>query len=413
MNAIAVAVPFFFLLMGVEALINRFRQGESGYQLQDTLNNLACGVGNQLVGLVSRLIPLALYGLLYEHVAPLHLPENPATLALAVVAIDLCYYWFHRAGHRVNLFWAGHAVHHQSEEMNLSVALRQSWFVQLISWVFYLPLALIGVSPTHFVIANLVITLYQFWIHTETVGRLWAPLEWVFNTASHHRVHHGTNPRYLDANYAGVFIVWDRLFGTFVPEEEEVVYGTVAPLRSWNPLWANLYYPVAVAKQAFAAKRWRDKLWSAFAPPEWRPQDLGGPVSAPEVSREAQTKYRPSASAATSLYAALHFLPAFGAALALLVVHRDLGPWQSLLVALWVVAGLQAIGGLLEAKRWARPFEVGRLLATLGFALWLPAPWAIAPLALVATSLPALAIFRVGLPQPAAPSAAAPQPQAG
>jgi hypothetical protein len=183
-------------------------------------------------------------------------------------------------------------VHHQSEEYNFSVALRQSWFGQLTSWLFYVPLAIAGFPPAMFLVMTTLNTLYQFFIHTRLVGRL-GPLEYVLNTPSHHRVHHGVNPRYVDRNYAGILIIWDRLFGTFEPEGDEPVYGLVKPLGSFNPLWANLHYWAQMADVARRTRRLRDKLRAFVAPPEWRPADLGGPVVVPEPDRSGPTLLAP------------------------------------------------------------------------------------------------------------------------
>jgi alkylglycerol monooxygenase len=394
--AIALSVPVFFVLMGAEFAWNLLREGDSRYTLQDSLNNLACGIGQQMVGIGAKTLTVAAYALLFDHVALWQLPSTGWVFALALVGADLCYYWFHRAGHRVNVFWAGHAVHHQSEEMNLSVALRQSWFVQIIAWVFYMPLAVLGVPPALFGTAILVITLYQFWIHTEVIRKLWAPLEWLFNTPSHHRAHHGTNPRYLDANYAGMFMLWDRMFGTFVPEEQEVVYGTVAPLRSWNPLWANLYYVAGILRLARECTRWRHKLWAVFAPPEWRPDELGGKVSAPEVSRDEQEKYLVPATLATNVYVSAQFFPALTLATLLLVAHPQLGPEITALLILWALASVQSVGGLLERRPWARPWEAARLAGTAGLGLILGGVWVGVSAGFALLSLVALVAGGVG-----------------
>ena len=168
--------------------------------------------------------------------------------------VDFCFYWFHRIAHEYAAPWATHVVHHQSEEYNLAVALRQSAFEGCFAWVFYLPLAVIGFPPIWYVSMKAINLLYQFWIHTEAIDRL-GPLEWVMNTPSHHRVHHARNPKYLDKNYAGMFIIWDRMFGTFQPEEEQPVYGITKPLQSWNPLWANLAAWVELFEDAWHAPR--------------------------------------------------------------------------------------------------------------------------------------------------------------
>ena len=159
--------------------------------------------------------------------------------ALAIVFYDFCYYWNHRLGHESAMFWASHVVHHQSQRYNLSTALRQSSSGVLLGWVFYVPMAIAGVPPEMFAVAAVVDLLYQYWIHTELIGKLGWFDRW-FASPSNHRVHHAVNDRYIDRNYGGIFMLWDRLFGTFVEESETCTYGTRAPLNSWDPLWANL-----------------------------------------------------------------------------------------------------------------------------------------------------------------------------
>jgi alkylglycerol monooxygenase len=193
----------------------------------------------------------------------------PLTWVFALILGDFIYYWWHRASHRINFMWAGHVIHHQSEEYNLSTALRQSWITQVTAAIFFLPMAVIGIPFEVYFGAVSLNLLYQFWIHTRVIKKM-GPFEWVFNTPSHHRVHHGVNPEYLDKNYAGILIIWDRMFGTFIEEEAEVIYGTVKPIQTWNPIRNNLEYWMELGRRSVAEKRGfvaRIKHW--FAPPEW------------------------------------------------------------------------------------------------------------------------------------------------
>ncbi len=245
-NAIALAIPVFFLLIGLEIWIERRERrldsGRTLYRLNDTINDLACGTIQQLAGVFGKTVLFAGYILIFERFRLATLDTgNWAHWAVAFLGIDFFYYWFHRASHEVNFLWAAHIVHHQSEEYNLSVALRQSAVQQFLGAPFYWPLALLGVPPMMFLALDAFDTLYQFWIHTRTIGRL-GFLDAVLNTPSNHRVHHGSNAKYIDRNHGGVLIVWDRLFGTFQREEEEPAYGVTRPLANWNPLWANVQY---------------------------------------------------------------------------------------------------------------------------------------------------------------------------
>ena len=213
-------------------------------------------------------------------------------------------------------------------------------------------------------------TLYQFWIHTRVVGKL-GPLEWILNTPSHHRVHHAINPKYIDKNYAGTFIVWDRMFGTFVEEDEEPTYGTVKPLASFNPLWANLAGWFEIAKLWASSSRISDKLWSPFAPPEWLPPELGGRAIVPEVSRETQKRYRASAGRGVRRYVFANFIVVLLATGILGFVTPTLAVAQVAVATGLLVLALIVFGGLLESKRWAKPLEAARLVTVvLGVLFW-------------------------------------------
>ena len=221
-NAIALSIPVFFLLIGLEIWIERRERrldsGRTLYRLNDTINDLACGTIQQLAGVFGKTVLFAGYILIFERFSLFRLdPGNWAHWPIAFLGLDFFYYWFHRASHEVNFLWAAHIVHHQSEEYNLSVALRQSAVQQFLGAPFYWPLALLGVPPMMFLALDAFDTLYQFWIHTRTIGRM-GVLDAVLNTPSNHRVHHGSNAKYIDRNHGGVLIVWDRLFGTIDPD---------------------------------------------------------------------------------------------------------------------------------------------------------------------------------------------------
>lgn len=240
MNYIALSVPVFFLLILAE-LAYSAAKGLKLYRLNDSIANISCGIGQQLTDILFKSLLFFSYIYIYEHFRLFSIPQTWYWWLILFLGVDFCYYWFHRLSHEVNAIWATHVVHHQSEEYNLSVALRQSWFQGFFSNFFYLPLALIGFDPLWTITVIAFNTLYQFWIHTETIRSLgW--LEYIFNTPSHHRVHHGSNPQYIDRNHGGSLIIWDRMFGTFEPECEKVRYGITIPLKSFNPLWANFHY---------------------------------------------------------------------------------------------------------------------------------------------------------------------------
>ena len=232
-QVIVLATPVFLLLIAAE-LAWGLARGTNVYRLNDAISSISLGVLSQLVGLFTKLLAIGIYTAVYHSVAlfPEHaLWSTWYGILLALVFYDFCYYWLHRTGHEVALFWAAHVVHHQSEAYNLSTALRQTSSGNLLGWIFYLPMAIAGVPPLLFAIVALVDLLYQFWVHTELVGKLgW--FDRVFCSPSNHRVHHAINDAYLDKNYGGILIVWDRMFGSFREEREKCIYGTRSALGS-------------------------------------------------------------------------------------------------------------------------------------------------------------------------------------
>jgi len=269
----------------------------------------------------------------------------------ALIGYDFCYYWLHRAGHRVAGLWAAHVVHHQSEDYNLSTALRQTSTGFLFSWIFFLPLAVLGVPPLVFGIVALVDLLYQYWVHTQQIGKLGWFDRW-FCAPSNHRVHHAVNDRYLDKNYGGILIVWDRLFGTFAPEDdrEPCVYGTRAPLQSWNPVWANVQVYRELAQDSRRTKSWADKAKVWLKPPGWRPADVAAQWPRPAFDIKRRRRYDPPITEQAGWVAATLFLVVLGLTTLLLWNAHQLAPWLLALLALGVVALLWAVGFVTEAR---------------------------------------------------------------
>ena len=277
-KVIVFATPVFLLLMALELLWSRTRSsrtaGQTPYRFNDAINSITLGMLSQLTGVMSKLFSIGIYVLVFNTLALYPDMDFWTTwygVVLALVFYDFCYYWLHRAGHEVALFWAAHVVHHQSQHYNLSTALRQPVSYPLLGWVFYLPMALAGVPPLVFVVVGLIDLLYQFWIHTEQIGSMGRFDRW-FASPSNHRVHHAVNHRYVDKNYGGILMLWDHLFGSFEPEDprEPCVYGTRKPLQSWDPVWANLEVYAALARDSWRATRWGDKLRTWLKPPSWR-----------------------------------------------------------------------------------------------------------------------------------------------
>ncbi|HEX8330187.1 MAG TPA: sterol desaturase family protein [Hymenobacter sp.] len=363
LSPIVLSIPIYFVLIGVELLAERW-QHTHRYRFADALTNISCGMTSQVAGVFMRVVGVGAYAFVYEHFAFLHIKQSWTAGILLFVLADLGYYWAHRLSHQINLFWGGHVVHHQSEDYNLSVALRQSSLQSLFTFFVYLPLAVIGFEPVFFVYISALVTLYQFWIHTEFIGRL-GPLEWVLNTPSHHRVHHGRNPRYIDKNYAGALIVWDRLFGTFEPETERPVYGITVPLQSWNPLWANVSHYPALWRQVQATPGLANRLRVVFGRPGWRPAEQGGPLEIPPVAEDTYRKYQPTPARGVPGYVLAQYVVLVGVAALFVFTQKSMPPATRYLLAGWIAAGVVAGGGLLENRSWAWQLEVPRLLASL------------------------------------------------
>ncbi len=238
MNIIQLAIPVFFFLIFVE-LSWAFIQKKNVYSLADAFANIGCGITEQLSGLLVGVITVGSYSWIYQNWAIVSIPSSSFFLFLLFLSVDFSYYWAHRMSHEINLFWVGHSIHHQSERYNLSVALRQGALQKLFTLPFFLWMAFLGFNDHWFLFIYALNTLYQFWIHTESIRTLPKWFEFIFNTPSHHRVHHGRNAQYIDKNHGGSLIIWDRLFGTFEAEKEKVIYGVTSQTSTWNPIHAH------------------------------------------------------------------------------------------------------------------------------------------------------------------------------
>jgi alkylglycerol monooxygenase len=369
-NLIVLAIPVFFLLIAIEMVAARVLEPQA-YRFSDSVADLGCGILDQVTDVFTKTLVFAGYLFLYDRFRFFSIPEASAwTWAACFLGVDLLYYWFHRFGHEVGAGWAAHVVHHQSEEYNLTVALRQGAFQQLFSWVFYLPLALLGFPPLVFLTCSALNTLYQFWIHTRLVGRL-GPLEWVLNTPSHHRVHHGRNPKYVDKNLGGVLIVWDRLFRTFKEEEEEPVYGITTPLRTFDPVRAHFRQWDELVRLAARASRWADRLRVFTKPPGWRPAELGGFQTPPEVDRATYERFEVPVSTRVKGYVFVQFM-----ALNILVAwflqrQEGLEAGLRVVIALAIVWSVVTLAALLDGRRWAPVLEATRAVSIVVAALYL------------------------------------------
>ncbi|MFT6276244.1 MAG: sterol desaturase/sphingolipid hydroxylase (fatty acid hydroxylase superfamily) [Halioglobus sp.] len=348
MNFVPYAIPLFVLAIIIEMTYGAMK-GRNTYRLND-------GAGSLFMGTISqarRFVVIGVGGYVYHLVTEyfsLSLMDsaNWFTWVLAFVLYDLCYYWFHRISHERILFWASHVAHHQSEDYNLTTALRQTSTSFLISWIFYVPMYLLGVPAEVVVSVASLNLIYQFWVHSEHIPKLgW--YEWAFVTASNHRVHHAQNDVYLDRNYGGVFILWDRLFGTFQEEldEEPCIYGIRGPLRSFNPITANIHIYADMMLDSWRTLRWQDKCRVWVARTGWRPADVA--LSDPREKNDLTEfeKYDPVISTGVYWYAffqlfmvllALNAVPAAGATYLTGVYQAVFIVITSVTTALWLQA---------------------------------------------------------------------------
>jgi alkylglycerol monooxygenase len=359
LNPIVLSIPIFFLLIGIELVVERLSHRKL-YRLPDAVANLSCGITSQLSGLFMRILAVGVYEILFYNFSLFTLERNWIYWIALFLLVDLAYYWAHRMSHEVNLFWGGHVVHHQSEEYNLSVALRQSSFQVVWTFAFSLPLAIIGFDTKDFILISAFNTLYQFWIHTEMIDKLgW--FEYVFNTPSHHRVHHGRDPKYIDKNHAGSLIIWDKLFGTFQKEEEKPTYGITKPINSWNAVWANFSHYATMANEMKQIPKWSNKIKYLFKKPGWLPDDLGGYRPAPAVNKVTYQKYDTPAPVKVNYYVLFQYILCLAVtALFLFQQSKFSLPEKgiiSILISWWVVN----CGVLFEHKKWVWVAEWVRL----------------------------------------------------
>lgn len=354
---IVFAAPVFAALILFE-LWYGVRKGRNTYRLADALSSIGLGLLSQASGLFTRLLRVGIYTGVYQFAAVISEPssrafwQHPAGWVLALVFYDLCYYWHHRISHTCALFWAAHVVHHQSEDYNLSTALRQTSTGALVGWVFYIPMAVAGVPPLVFATVALIDLLYQFWVHTEHVGRLGWFDRW-FCSPSNHRVHHATNAAYLDKNFGGIWVFWDRLFGSFQVEDpaNPCVYGTRTPLSSWDPLWANGAVYVQLAGNSWRTRAWADKLRVWLKPPGWLPPDLPAAHNTPApVASGSAPRFDTPSSRGAKIFAAAGFCASLGAVAALLWWHDPLPPVVTWSALFGITTWLWTIGAVLQSR---------------------------------------------------------------
>jgi sterol desaturase/sphingolipid hydroxylase (fatty acid hydroxylase superfamily) len=379
LNPIVLSIPIFFLLIGIELIAERISHRKL-YSLPDAIANLSCGITSQLSGLFLKIFAIGVYEVLHHNFNLFTWERTWFYWLMLFLLADMAYYWAHRMSHEINLFWGGHVVHHQSEEYNLSVALRQSSLQVIWTFAFSLPLAFMGFRTLDFALMSSLITLYQFWIHTETINKMgW--FEYILNTPSHHRVHHGRDPKYIDKNHAGTLIIWDRMFGTFQQEEERPTYGITKPINSWNAVFANFSHYVEMGKDLQKIPSWADKVRYLFAKPGWLPSYLGGYRAAPEVDKAHYQKYTTAANASLSGYVLFQFVICLAGTAWFLFNQQHFALWHKALITVLISITVVNCGVLFEHRSWVKwaegiritlfPFALSALVLILHWPAWL------------------------------------------
>ncbi len=368
LNLVVLSIPIFFFLIGIELLYDRIVQRRL-YRLHDSLANISCGITEQISGVFAKVFTIAAYDVVYQNFRIMEIPNTWYWWILAFVGVDFFYYWAHRLSHEVNLFWAGHVVHHQSEEYNLSVALRQGAFQKLFTFYFYFPLAFVGFSTELFLSISAINLLYQFWIHTEAIDRM-PVFEWVFNTPSHHRVHHGRDPKYIDKNHGGTFIIWDRIFGTFQDEDEKPTYGITKPLNTFNPLYAQVSHFFTLARD-FKRMKGAGEIWSLlWNKPGWHPERLGGTRVVESIDHNVYEKYEVEISTRMNLYIFVQYVLSLGITAGFLFTQGQMDWTQKILFTIWIFLSVGALGLLSDGLRMGSRMEWLRSAFGLGIGIF-------------------------------------------
>ena len=371
MNFVPYAIPIFLLMIVLE-LGYGLLKGNNTYRVNDSINSLSMG----LLSTVTKFVFLNIGALVFAQISREYAIwsfdiNSLGHWLLAILLYDFLYYWFHRISHERQFFWGSHVVHHQSEDYNLSTALRQTSTSFATTWVFYIPCFFLGMPISMFVSIASAHLIYQFWVHTQHIPKL-GIFEWFMVSPSNHRVHHAQNADYIDKNYGGLLIIWDRLFGTFKAEEEnqQAIYGIRVPLRSWNPIWANLHIFAAMLRDIWHTQRWSDKFRVLWSKTGWHPEDMVERFPEKKSDLQQFEKYNPQRSSLVNgaiilqylLLAALHFWSAGQSTMLSSALM-----WA---VVLAQVAILLVIGALLDGKAYAGSLEYARLLA-LSAMLWI------------------------------------------
>ena len=368
---ILLAIPFFLGLILLELYVDRKRK-TGYYRLNDAINSLQLGILSRFSNVLLALIPFSFYVYFYQNWRVFDLSkESAAVWVLAIVAYDLAYYWIHRFSHTINIMWASHVVHHSSEEYNLTTALRQTSTPAVFAWVIVAPLAIFGIPPEVIVVSASLNLVYQYWVHTRHIHKLPSWYEAIFVTPSHHRVHHALNRDYIDKNFAGIFILWDKLFGSFQQEKQDtpVVFGISSQLSSWNPITANLQVYKSLWQDFIVTKGIKNKIKVWLSPPSWRSSDAKQSVPRKYVTTKSLVKYDCELGAGQKWYVLTQHIAVLAMTLTWLLNINSLSTTSLVLTACFGVFTLVVISTLQEDKSYSQFLEVVRLASTSGLFL--------------------------------------------
>ena len=375
-QALSYAIPLFLVLIVLEQWIAQ-QKGLEVNRGMDVISSLSSGMTNTLKNLMGLSVVLISYGWLVNHVALAEVTPSWWVYMLAFLGMDFVGYWSHRFDHKINVFWNRHIVHHSSEEFNLSCALRQSISAVVgIYFFLYVPMALIGIPQEVVAIVAPLHLFAQFWYHTRVIDKM-GVLEYILVTPSHHRVHHAINPRYLDKNLSQVFIFWDKLFGTFQEElpEDPPVYGVIKPVSTWNPIWINYMHAWALAKDAWRAHSWWDKVRLWWMPTGWRPSDVAEKY--PWIFTEDpknQIKYETALSRPEKVWAWTQLVIHFGLVFHLLIAFAQFEYTQVISYGIFLMVSIMGYTVFMDKSRWApyaEALKFGLGLALLwGYPTW-------------------------------------------
>jgi len=364
------------LLMIVAEIIYCLVKKNGYYSFQDSLIGIGTMMIAQCVNLGVAVAILSTYGWLYSNASLTHLEPTLVNYILCFIGVDFLFYWFHRAGHRINFFWGAHVPHHSAEELNYAVALRTGFFQRACSFLFYFPLAIVGFSPEMILHAVALNLLYQFVPHTRVVGKLPGWISSWLNTPYHHQVHHAANPIYWDKNYAGTFIIWDRMFGTYQDQTDPVYYGVSVHPKSWDPIYLTFHWYIVLWKDMLEAKTWGDRLRVWYKPPGWRPSHLPPYAKPPHTSEKDQIKYRTNPIPGATPYLVAQLIFQMGLLLWTISDQNGVSPWVIVLfigMTRWSVIHWAAI---LENRPWVRRTEFIRILAECACVIaFIPEPY--------------------------------------